>query len=124
MNNSFVFHGFIQDLPNFYRAIDIFVLTSRWEGFGYVLTEAVAAGKLIIAFDLSSSAEIVKNEKTGYLVPSFNIKLLADKVCELLNNEELRKQMGSDARLVVREKFTFEQSANKIEAFIKGIFYE
>ena len=45
-------------MEQFYSDIDIFLLTSLWEGFGYVLVEAMAQKKPVIAFDIKSSSEI------------------------------------------------------------------
>ena len=49
------------------NSLDIYVHSAHWEGFGFVLTEAMAARKAVVAFDISSNPEIVKHEVTGYL---------------------------------------------------------
>jgi glycosyltransferase involved in cell wall biosynthesis len=71
------FLGFVENIRMFNQTIDIFVLSSLYEGFGYVLVEAMAERKPIVAFDIGSSAEIVINNKSGFLVESLNITDLA-----------------------------------------------
>lgn len=61
--------GFLTDMAPFWRDIDLFVLSSLWEGFGYVLAEAMLARKALLAFDCNSMPELVKPGLNGRLVP-------------------------------------------------------
>lgn len=63
------FTGFLPNMAPFWRSIDIFVLSSLWEGFGYVLAEALLAQKPVLAFNGNSMPEVVQNGKTGMLIP-------------------------------------------------------
>jgi glycosyltransferase involved in cell wall biosynthesis len=112
------FLGFVENIRMFNQTIDIFVLSSLYEGFGYVLVEAMAERKPIVAFDIGSSAEIVINNKSGFLVESLNITDLAEKVEELINNKDLRIKMGESGRKRVEEVFTFEQTLAQVEDLI------
>ena len=60
--------GFVEDMGNFMHNLDIFVLTSSWEGFGYVIVEAMAASKPVVAYNISSNPEIIRENQTGFLV--------------------------------------------------------
>ena len=82
VSKEILFLGFVENIRRFMKTIDIFLLTSLWEGFGYVIVEAMAAAKPVIAFDVSSNPEIIGDGETGYLVKN-NIKEFADKI-ELL----------------------------------------
>ena len=53
------FLGFVEDMPAFFRSLDIFLLSSHYEGFGYVIAEAMASRKPVVAFDIKSSGEII-----------------------------------------------------------------
>lgn len=61
------FTGFLDDMYPFWNSIDIFVLSSLWEGFGYVLAEAMLAHKPLVAFDCNSMPELVKPGLNGEL---------------------------------------------------------
>ncbi|MDR2162111.1 MAG: glycosyltransferase [Desulfovibrio sp.] len=69
LGEKVVFAGFQEDLSCFWRAIDLFVLTSLWEGFGFVLLEAMLAQKPILAYRVSNIPELVNNGVNGLLFP-------------------------------------------------------
>jgi glycosyltransferase involved in cell wall biosynthesis len=69
LEKRFRFVGFVDDMKGFMHSVDIFVLTSIWERFGYVLVEAMASYIPVVAFEISSNPEIEEHNKTGYLVP-------------------------------------------------------
>ncbi len=85
------FSGFIDDSRSFLQSIDIFALPSRWEGFGYVIAEAMASTKPVVAFDISSNPELVENGQTGMLIPFADVYSFADAVEKLVNDSALRK---------------------------------
>ncbi len=64
-----LFTGFLEDLSPFWKAIDMFVLTSLWEGFGYVLLEAMLAQKPLLAFAVSNIPELIRQGDNGLLFP-------------------------------------------------------
>ncbi len=69
IRNKVEFRGFMPDLSPFWRDIDVFVLTSLWEGFGYVLLEAMLAEKPVFAFSVSNIPELVRDGDNGRLFP-------------------------------------------------------
>lgn len=103
--------GFIESPKSFMKSIDIFLLPSRWEGFGYVLAEAMLAEKPVIAFDISSNTQLVDNEKNGYLVDFDDIHMFCDKIEKLAQNEYTMKAMG----IYGREKVVNEFNSNLIQ---------
>ena len=82
-NKDVIFTGFVEDkdLPNYYAACNIYVTASLWEGFNIPAAEAQACGKKVIAFNIGSHPEIIKN---GILVKKGNIKEFADAAIKLL----------------------------------------
>ena len=115
------FLGFVKNIKSFNQSIDIFLLTSLWEGFGYVIVEAMAEQKPVIAFDIRSSAEIIDQGQTGFLVEKGNIEELAEKVDILAKNEKLRKTMGENGRLKVEKIFTLNKALKKVEEFLEEL---
>ena len=87
-----------------YVESSIFVLSSRDEAFGLVITEAEVCGLPIVTFDCPSApAELVENGINGYVVKMGDVKSLAAKICVLIENEDLRKRMGEESIYVARK---------------------
>jgi len=112
------FLGFVEEMPAFYNSLDIFLLPSHYEGFGYVLIEAMASRKPVVAFDVKSTSEIVEHGSTGYLVPPGQVHDMALRVMELAEDEQLRKRMGQKGRARVEALFSFERNKELIADFL------
>jgi glycosyltransferase involved in cell wall biosynthesis len=112
--------GFVENIPAFMKSLDVFILSSHWEGFGYVLAEAMLAELPTLAFDISSNAELIKNKVSGYLVPCDNHDEMTLKTKALVDNSELRAEMGANGRKLATEQFEIKLKAQEIIAFIKG----
>lgn len=91
-------------LPAYYALADVFVLSSIYEGFGRVIVEAMAAGKPVISTDNEGSRELITPGKTGLMTP-FDAGALAEGILSLLNNRDLARQMGVNARQEMIERF-------------------
>lgn len=90
----------VNDIDSEYAKSSIFAFSSRFEGFGMVLVEAMACGLPCVSFDCPCGPkDIIENEKNGYLVKSFNTEDFADKLNSLIENESLRITMGKEALL-------------------------
>jgi len=112
------FLGFVEDMPAFFRSLDIFLLSSHYEGFGYVIAEAMASRKPVVAFDIRSSAEIIEHGETGYITRQNNVGEMAGRVLELAGNSSLREQMGINGRRRVEKMFSFEKNREEIRELI------
>lgn len=97
--------GHIENVKEFMNQLDVFVLSSRWEGFGYVVVEAAACGKPTIAYNLSSNPEVVEHERTGYLVEPKNLSELVQKIKQLHSDRKLYKYLAHNAVQMVENKF-------------------
>ena len=94
---------FTNEVEQYYLNSSIFVSTSRWEGFGLVITEAMECGLPVIAFSNSGPKEIInKPNENGILVSCGDCDELADKIIDLIENEEKRKRIAGQA--IVRAK--------------------
>ena len=92
-------YGPISDVKKEYLSSSIFVLPSRFEGFGLVLIEAMACGVPVVAFDCENGPRsIIADGDCGYLIPPFDIDALAKKIMLLMSNASLRKEIGNNAQ--------------------------
>jgi glycosyltransferase involved in cell wall biosynthesis len=114
-----VFLGFQKNMPAVMSAIDIFLLSSFWEGFGYVLVEAMAAGKPVVAFNSSSTPEIVCHGKTGYLVPPEDREGFIARIQEFAADSVLRVAFGQAGRRRAREVFSLERTNEQVRALLE-----
>ena len=108
-------YGPVSDVKTEYLSSSIFVLPSRFEGFGLVIIEAMACGVPVIAFDCENGPRsIITNGENGFLIPPFDIHLFAEKVMLLMKEQELRFRMGVNA----------QESASQYEMDKIGIQWE
>lgn len=104
-----------------YQQASIFVMSSRYEGFGLVLLESMAAGLPAVSFDCEAGPrEIIDPDKTGILVPNFDIDKLGSALDELMSNEQKRKLFSENA-LKRRAFFSPENIIDKWEELFKSI---
>ncbi len=80
-----------EELPQYYRACDLFVLPTLYEGFGIVFLEAMASGIPIISTNVGAIPEVVGD--CGILIPPRCPKILAENILEIITNDQLRKEL-------------------------------
>lgn len=86
-----------------YLESSLFVLSSKFEGFGMVLIEAMACGVPCISFDCPyGPAEIINHDEDGILVSNGNINHLSHSICQLIEDEEKRIAMGKKAKINIQ----------------------
>lgn len=91
-------HGFLKDVNHEYLSSSIFVLPSRFEGFGLVLIEAMASGLPVLSFDCENGPRsIIADGVNGFLVPPFSVDMLSEKMMLLIDDVDLRKEIGLNA---------------------------
>lgn len=99
LNNSLIIEGTVSDIYSKYIESSIFVMSSRYEGFAMVLIEAMACGLPIISFDCPNGpSDIILDGEDGFLIENGNIEVMAEKICYLIENENIRIEMGKKAR--------------------------
>ena len=86
------------DIPELLAHSDVFVLSSRSEGFPVSVLEAMAAGLPVVATDVGGVAEAVEDGETGLLVPATDAEALARALERLLADGELRRRLGAAGR--------------------------
>lgn len=104
-----------------YCESSIFVLSSRYEGFGMVIVEAMSCGVPPVSFTCPSGPrDIIDDGVDGLLVENGNVEQLAEKISVLIADNELRKKMGEQARMDV-ERFKIENIGKQWDALFRRL---
>ena len=99
LEKSFLLKGAVKDIQDKYLESSIYVMSSRYEGMPMVLLETMACGLPVISFDCPCGPkDIIKNNEDGFIVKFGNIEQMAEKIEELIIDEEKRKLFGKNAR--------------------------
>jgi glycosyltransferase involved in cell wall biosynthesis len=92
-------------IPAFFKACDVFVITSTYEGTCMVLQEAAISGKPIVATGFTGAYESIADGETGYIVPIGDSQQVASRILHLLQNPNLAVEMGAKGQKLVMQRF-------------------
>lgn len=112
--------GFQSNPWKFMARGDVFVLTSRYEGFGNVLIEAMASGLPVVATASYGTRDIVQHERTGLLVEPHAPDAVASALDRILQDEAMRKEMSAAARSRARD-FAIPVVIDRFDALLDSI---
>lgn len=105
-------------MPIYFRAVDLFVLNTKYEGLSHILLEAMRNNLPIITTNIGGNPEIIKHNYNGLLIEADNKEELKNSIWNLWQDEQLKKEFIGNSQKVL-EKFTFEKM---IEETIKVLF--
>lgn len=107
--------GFRKDIPELLAGSDCFVLSSLVEGVPGVILEAAVQKKPSVATNVGGVQEVIRHNKTGFIIDDFNLKNFREALLELLENHKLRAQMGEEAYHLALEEFNPSRNAKRFE---------
>lgn len=108
--------GLRRDVPRLMSAMDIFLLTSLWEGLPRVIPQAMSMCLPVIANLADGTREAIQHEQTGYLCTPGQITTMVDYCMTLINHPELRQTMGRRGHIVATKEFDLHRMIAQIEA--------
>jgi len=120
--DKIIMPGFIDNIYEYYKAMDIFLLPSRSEGFSLALLEAAASGLPIIASDIPGNDEFIEHRKNGFL---FNISKpveLTQDILHLANDRKIAGEFGIAAKDTFNKEYTLSRYANKLCKFFNDAY--
>lgn len=118
LEKNVILKGNVNNIQEYYRDAALYVLTSRYEGFGLVLTEAKNMGLPCISFKCPAGpSEIIEDGINGYLIDCFDIQGMADKINLLIENVDERKRFSQNA-LIGTEKFDLDKIVRQWEKLL------
>lgn len=103
------FTGLIEDVNQFYSALDVFVFPSLAEPLGTSLLTAMAYGLPVVAVGRGAVPEVIENERSGLLVPDPEADRIAEATIRVLSDATLARRFGERARLTVEQRFSGER---------------
>ena len=109
------FLGTRRDLPLIYRALDLFVQPSLWEGLPLALLQAMGAGLPVLATRVSGVREVINDDVNGRLVEPGDPQALARVLLELYRQPELRARLAAKAPDTIRENYSLEAMLARLE---------
>jgi glycosyltransferase involved in cell wall biosynthesis len=121
VDGAVVFAGYQTDVVPAYAAMDVFVLPSRYEGFGIVFLEAMALGVPVVGTRVIGSEDAVVDGVTGLLVPHGDAPALAAAVLRLFSDGALREAIRTQAARKVAQDHSRESMAAHTESFYRQL---
>lgn len=123
LSERIVFLGYrpIEELPLWYQRISIYAFTSRNEGFGLILLEAMASENALVAARAGAAEVVVTEGETGLLVPTDDAETLTAALGSLMGDPERAAAMGSRARARVLSEFSADAEAAAIAALHRRV---
>jgi mannosyltransferase len=111
----------IEDVQHWYRRLTIYAFTSRNEGFGLTLIEAMAVGAALVASRAGAAKLVVEDGVTGVLTPPGDVEALVAALEPLMRDPASATAMGERARARVLAKFSLEAEANAIAEVYRNL---
>ena len=111
----------IEEVQRWYRRLTIYAFTSRNEGFGLTLIEAMAAGAALVASRAGAAEFVVEDGTTGVLTPPGDVEALVAALEPLMRDPVSNAAMGERGRVRVVEKFSLDAEANAIAAVYRRL---
>lgn len=115
------FLGTRRDLPLLYRALDVYVQPSLWEGLSLTMLQAMGAGLPVVITRVSGALGVVKDGENGRLVPPGDPGALAAAILELYRDPPRRQRLGDAARRTVSENYSQEAMLRRLEDLYREI---
>jgi L-malate glycosyltransferase len=116
-----LFLGRSESIAQLLSVSDVCVLSSKAEGFSNSILEYMAAGRAVVATDVGGAREAIVENETGYLVPSGDDELMAERIISLLLDPAGAQLMGEQGRRVVERNFSSQALLRKTEALYQKL---
>jgi glycosyltransferase involved in cell wall biosynthesis len=123
LSKDVIFTGFVDSttLKKIYALCTLYVCSSRLEGFGLTITEAMAAGKPIVATNVGGIPEVVKDKRNGLLVEVNDKEKFAEAMDYFLENQDIASKVGNYNKKYVNERFSWAKNARETEKIYRSL---
>ncbi|MCG3149747.1 MAG: putative glycosyltransferase EpsD [Verrucomicrobiae bacterium] len=123
MSDRFIFTGLVrpEEIPSYMAQMDVLVHLSLREGLPRTVSQALASGVPVVAFDVDGAREVCRDGETGFLVRAEDAGGVAAAVIRLLRDRELATKFGAQGRQLVREEFAEELMVRRIDELYREL---
>ena len=113
--------GNVKDVASFYAKSKCLCMTSVYEGWGMVLTEALSYGCIPVVYETYEAVhDIIENEETGYIIPPFKTKKMVKVLSQIASDDSLRNSMANKGKQSV-ERFSIDKIVDIWDEKLKNI---
>jgi glycosyltransferase involved in cell wall biosynthesis len=113
--------GLRRDVPDLLSAMDVFLLTSLWEGLPRVVPQAMAMGLPVVSNQVDGISDAVIDGQTGFLARPGDTQALATHCVRLLQKPSLRQTLGTNGKLFVQTEFSLERMIEQLEEIYENL---
>ena len=118
--------NFLGQVPNqkvseILNSFSVFAAPFLESSFGVSVLEASACGLPVVVSEVGGLPEVIRNGQTGFVVPPANTEAIAHALRQLIENDDLRRDMGSAGRRFVLENYEWTESASKMERIYESV---
>jgi L-malate glycosyltransferase len=118
---SFLGHIAHSEVPQLLNTFSVFCALSLSESFGVAILEASACQLPVVVTNIGGLPEVVRNNRTGYIIPAKDAQAAADAISKLIDQESLRQEFGQAGRKFVLENFEWTQNAKRMENVYESV---
>lgn len=121
VEENFIFTDFRTDVDRLLGAMDIFALSTHYEGLPLVILEAMARAKPVVATAVDGIPELVTHERTGLLFAHQNSEELVDQLASLMRDRGRAKELGRAGRNFAETHFSYERFGNQVRQLYRAL---
>ncbi len=123
IKNRIIYAGIVprEEVVDYYRIFDVFVLPSTMDGFGLVLVEAMGLGVPVIGTRSQGIIDVIDNEKNGLWFEDGNVEELARKIILLVDDGNIKRERIANGLEAAHSRFTIQKTIDNYEAFFRSI---
>jgi len=112
--------GMVRDVPSVMAGLDVFALSSKWEGLPLVLAEAMATALPVVSTAVGGVVKVIDEGETGLLVPEGDAEAMRAALSQLCDDAELRRRMGRRGREVAEDRYSVPRLAGEYMVLYRG----
>lgn len=121
LSDVFTITGLRRDVKDLLAIMDIFMITSLWEGLPRTVLQAMSAGMPVVSYNVGGIPEIVKEGITGFICEPGDTKKMIERCNLLLNNSIRRKEMGKKGQSLIGDEFELSTMIDQISALYEEL---
>lgn len=109
LQDKFYITGWVDNPYKYLNIFNIALLTSKWEGFGLVIPEYMAAQKPIVASNIGGIANIIEDGNNGFLIDNLNVNEFVEKIIKIIESDKVKRKLVKNAYQTIIKKYDFKR---------------